>query len=262
MVDCIGQGVCLEDDLPGELGQALSGCTDGRSRDRDRGDHGSHETRAPGPQSSTGPRRAPPTSSRSRHDRTCFELGEQVTQVGDRARRELREAAERWLSGSERHEDLPHRRRVNRDSAADPVTGAERVIAVDLGDTRDATRRRDRDVRRFARSIWPSRSRNGQARAARSPTLESRRAYSTSTGPGRKPATAAALGEAVSLEGTQQASGCRFGEPRVLHDARQRHDVVALDEADENPRGPVDRLGSVFDDRSAAFAIGAVLWHQ
>ena len=118
-----------------------------------------------------------------------LELGEQVGDGRDRVRPELREPARRRLRRSEGHEHLAHRRGVDRDPPPDPVPvpGAERMGAVDLGQARDAGRASGSRRSRSRPVARPSRSRNGHASVARSPTLVSRRAYSTSTGPGRKP---------------------------------------------------------------------------
>ena len=84
--------------------------------------------------------RAPPTSSRSRRAGRPRARRRRSAMVVIVLGPEPREPAERRLGGAEGHEDLAHRRRVDRDAAPDPVAGAERVRAVDLGEPGDAGR--------------------------------------------------------------------------------------------------------------------------
>ena len=62
--------------------------------------------------------------------------------------------------------------------------------------------------------------------------------------PGTEAAAAAPLGQAVALERAQEPGRGRLRQLRVLHDAVERHGLVALDEASEDPRRAVDRLGA------------------
>ena len=103
--------------------------------------------------------------------------------------------------------------------------------------------RRDADVRRLARRSRRA-ARGTAARAWRDRRRsQSRRAYSTSTGPGPEAAAAPSLREPVPLERSQEPRGRRLRQLRLLHDAGERHDLVALDQPHENARGAVDRLG-------------------
>ncbi len=115
------------------------------------------------------------------------EIGEQVAHVGDRARAELREPAERRLRSPERHEHLAHATMRGPGSGCRPSCPLRADGALSTCASRATPR--GVGIATFAVSpvSRPSRSRNGHASVARSPTLESRRAYSTSTGPGRNP---------------------------------------------------------------------------
>ena len=72
----------------------------------------------------------------------------------------------------------------------------------------------------------PSRSRKGRASAPRSAVLASRRAYSTSTGPGRKPPATPRWARPLRSSARSRRAAVVFGSRVLLDDAVQRDEVV------------------------------------
>ena len=243
------EGVGLDDDLRGELGQALAGRADGGRRDRDRGDHGPARARARARRSSRGP---PSSSShvvakptRRTWSSSASSSPMSVIVFGP----EPGEPAERRLRGAEGHEHLAHRRGVDRDPAPDPVAGAERVAAVDLGDAGDAARRRDRDVRRLARRL--ARAARETARRAWRGRRRSCRAVRTrrAPGPGRKPPPRRRCASPFRSSARSRRAAVDFGScVSSITPASVTTSSLSTRRTRMRARA-VDRLGSVLDFR-------------
>ena len=163
----------------------------------------------------------------------------------DRVRAEPLQPAEGRLGGAEGHEDLAHRRRVGRDPAADPVSRGV-VRAVDLGEARDAGRRRDGDVRRLSRQLLEALEEGQRERRQIADRGVAARVVDEDRA-GPKAAAGMPLGEAVPLERPQEPRRRRLRQLRLLHHPAEGDHVVALDEPDEDPRGAIDRLRTLLE---------------
>ena len=204
--------------------------------------------------------RAPPTSSRSRARGPPRAPRSRSAMRRDRVRAEPREAAERRLRGAVGHEDLAQRRRVDRDAAADPVAGAERVRA-----RRSAARRatpagrRDGDVRRLAGRPCRARSRNGQASVAEVGRRSCRGARSR-----RAPARAGSRrrgrrwARPLRSSARSRRAAVDFGSCVLLDDARS---ASRSRRARRGARGSAPR-GRSPGAPSTIFAMSAALWHS
>ena len=129
--------------------------------------------------------------------------------------------------------------------------------AVDLGQPGDASGCRDGDVRRLARRPSELARGTGNASVARSPTLESRRAYSTSTGPGRKPPPGRRWARPLRSSARRSRAAVDFGS---CVSSMTPFSVTASSLSTRRTR--IRAARSIAWEPSTIFAMGAALWHS